>query len=468
MEEQKRIEEERRKINEEVRKINEERERKEQRRIEEEQEREERRRQQQEERKKEERKRQDEERKREDEKRIEKQKRRLEKQKKRGEEDKKRKTEVQKRKEEEEMEEEKQRTEDNKAKIRSQNIEKNEKVKEEKKDVEKDLTKSRNSSVKLHGILDDLLIEAKSVFSHRKSPSFSEKFALQTQGSFKPMSLDEIKNISKSPTRVTVEDTKGSVVALDKIGDIVVNEKEIWVPSDFSQEDDDYDYMLVEEDLSFVDDIFKSTKNKLYLKNSTTSPSPISPKMFRRKKKKKKKQKVSYEIDEQMKNEGNDLNKKNKNVVEKDETPDDKKLCYIQKESDSESQKCSYHHGSKVNESEHNYSLHCEKQEVIVISDKKKVENIMALNCGRHVNKIKPKNHKIKIKHQNGVIEVVKIRKYRNKNHLKFQNSNMNNCQFKEIFVVEDFEVKNGMLGLDRECYLNILIFLNSSTIRKV
>jgi hypothetical protein len=38
----------------------------------------------------------------------------------------------------------------------------------------------------------------------------------------------------------------------------------------------------------------------------------------------------------------------------------------------------------------------------------------------------------------------------------------------KEITVVEDFEVKNGVLGLDRDVYLSIVKFLNSSTLRKV
>jgi hypothetical protein len=43
----------------------------------------------------------------------------------------------------------------------------------------------------------------------------------------------------------------------------------------------------------------------------------------------------------------------------------------------------------------------------------------------------------------------------------------MNSNQFKEI-VVEDFEVKNGILGLDRDIYLSVVKFLNSSTVRKV
>jgi hypothetical protein len=36
------------------------------------------------------------------------------------------------------------------------------------------------------------------------------------------------------------------------------------------------------------------------------------------------------------------------------------------------------------------------------------------------------------------------------------------------IFVDEDFEVKKGLLGLDRDNYLNIIQFLDSLTVRKV
>jgi hypothetical protein len=44
----------------------------------------------------------------------------------------------------------------------------------------------------------------------------------------------------------------------------------------------------------------------------------------------------------------------------------------------------------------------------------------------------------------------------------------MNSCEFKEIVVFKDFEVENGMLGLDRDCYLSIVKFLDSSILRKV
>jgi hypothetical protein len=39
---------------------------------------------------------------------------------------------------------------------------------------------------------------------------------------------------------------------------------------------------------------------------------------------------------------------------------------------------------------------------------------------------------------------------------------------FKEIIVVQDLEVENGLLGLDRDVYLSIVKFLDSSNLRKV
>jgi hypothetical protein len=44
----------------------------------------------------------------------------------------------------------------------------------------------------------------------------------------------------------------------------------------------------------------------------------------------------------------------------------------------------------------------------------------------------------------------------------------MNNCDFEEIIVFKDFGVENGMLGLERDVYLNIVKFLHSSILRKV
>jgi hypothetical protein len=43
----------------------------------------------------------------------------------------------------------------------------------------------------------------------------------------------------------------------------------------------------------------------------------------------------------------------------------------------------------------------------------------------------------------------------------------MNTCEFKEIFFI-DFEVENGVLGLEREIYLSLVKFLDSSILRKV
>jgi hypothetical protein len=37
-----------------------------------------------------------------------------------------------------------------------------------------------------------------------------------------------------------------------------------------------------------------------------------------------------------------------------------------------------------------------------------------------------------------------------------------------KIVVFEDFEIKNGLLGLDRDIYLSIVKFLDSSKVRKV
>jgi hypothetical protein len=44
----------------------------------------------------------------------------------------------------------------------------------------------------------------------------------------------------------------------------------------------------------------------------------------------------------------------------------------------------------------------------------------------------------------------------------------MNSCDFKEIIVSKDFKFKNGVLGLDRDCYLSIVEFLDSSILKKV
>jgi hypothetical protein len=43
-----------------------------------------------------------------------------------------------------------------------------------------------------------------------------------------------------------------------------------------------------------------------------------------------------------------------------------------------------------------------------------------------------------------------------------------NISHYKEIFVFKDFEIENGMLGLERDIYLSIVKFLDSSILRKV
>jgi hypothetical protein len=40
--------------------------------------------------------------------------------------------------------------------------------------------------------------------------------------------------------------------------------------------------------------------------------------------------------------------------------------------------------------------------------------------------------------------------------------------QFKEIIVIQDLEVENGLLGLEQDTYLRIVKFLDSLILRKV
>jgi hypothetical protein len=44
----------------------------------------------------------------------------------------------------------------------------------------------------------------------------------------------------------------------------------------------------------------------------------------------------------------------------------------------------------------------------------------------------------------------------------------LNISHYKEIIVTGDFRVENGVLGLDRDCYLSIIKFLNLLILRKV
>jgi hypothetical protein len=44
----------------------------------------------------------------------------------------------------------------------------------------------------------------------------------------------------------------------------------------------------------------------------------------------------------------------------------------------------------------------------------------------------------------------------------------MNSCEFKEFVVFDDFEIENGVLGLERDVYLSIVKFLDTSILRKV
>jgi hypothetical protein len=40
--------------------------------------------------------------------------------------------------------------------------------------------------------------------------------------------------------------------------------------------------------------------------------------------------------------------------------------------------------------------------------------------------------------------------------------------KFSKIIVSKNYEIKNGVLGLDRDCYLSIVKFLDLSILRKV
>jgi hypothetical protein len=44
----------------------------------------------------------------------------------------------------------------------------------------------------------------------------------------------------------------------------------------------------------------------------------------------------------------------------------------------------------------------------------------------------------------------------------------MNSCDFEEIIVSKDFEIENGVLGLERDVYLSVVKFLDSQIVRKV
>jgi hypothetical protein len=44
----------------------------------------------------------------------------------------------------------------------------------------------------------------------------------------------------------------------------------------------------------------------------------------------------------------------------------------------------------------------------------------------------------------------------------------LNKYQFKEIIVFENFEIDDGVLGFERDVYLSIVKFLDSSILRKV
>jgi hypothetical protein len=44
----------------------------------------------------------------------------------------------------------------------------------------------------------------------------------------------------------------------------------------------------------------------------------------------------------------------------------------------------------------------------------------------------------------------------------------LSKSKFPKIVVSKDYEVENGLLGLDRDCYLSIVKFLDLLILRKV
>jgi hypothetical protein len=44
----------------------------------------------------------------------------------------------------------------------------------------------------------------------------------------------------------------------------------------------------------------------------------------------------------------------------------------------------------------------------------------------------------------------------------------MNSCEFKKNVVFKSFEIENGILGLERDVYLSVVKFLDSSLLREV
>jgi hypothetical protein len=44
----------------------------------------------------------------------------------------------------------------------------------------------------------------------------------------------------------------------------------------------------------------------------------------------------------------------------------------------------------------------------------------------------------------------------------------MSSCEFEKVILVNGFEIENGILGLDRDCYLSVVNLLDSSILRKV
>jgi uncharacterized protein (DUF3084 family) len=101
----------------------------------------------------------------------------------------------------------------------------------------------------------------------------------------------------------------------------------------------------------------------------------------------------------------------------------------------------------------------------IIKENKEKDEEIK-----RKDEKIKRKDEEIKRKDEEVKRKDEKIKSFmKEKNELKRRDKiyKINKAAWPD-FVGEGFEIENGVLGLDRDCYLSIIKFLHSSILRKV
>jgi hypothetical protein len=65
-------------------------------------------------------------------------------------------------------------------------------------------------------------------------------------------------------------------------------------------------------------------------------------------------------------------------------------------------------------------------------------------------------------------LKISQVVKKKTQNNINRDNLTNNLNQFKEIIVVKIFQIRNGVLGLNRDVYLSVVKFLDSSSVRKV